>query len=122
MGYRGRENRTHLKCFWSLRARWLLSPSSEPHSGNGLQKWNLQPTGLSRQQVSLDLPATPHPPVWGGARPGTGKLQCCAEQGVSRVLGGREEGRRKETAPLSSPKLLAGMAGEEAESRHCLLN
>lgn len=37
-------------------------------------------------------------------------------------LGEWEDCRRKETTPFSSPKLLAGMAGEEAESRHCLLN
>lgn len=36
------------------------------------------------------------------------------------LWGAGKAGGRKQ--PLSSPKLLAGVAGEEAESRHCLLN
>lgn len=45
---------------------------------------------------------------------------CVEEKGASRSAQGRrqEEGNN----PIVIPKLLAGMAGEEAESRHCLLN
>lgn len=35
------------------------------------------------------------------------------------MLGEKEE---EGNNPIVIPKLLAGMAGEEAESRHCLLN
>ena len=68
-------------------------------------------------------PSSPLPTVW-GLGSGSSESQWLLYKSRERagVLGGREEGRRKEKTPLSSPKLLAGMAGEEAESRHCLLN
>lgn len=77
---------------------------------------NLQPAGRrSYPVVQVVLDPWVEPPV------ATNFKNCVEEkQGASRSAQGRrqEEGNN----PIVILKLLAGMAGEEAESRHCLLN
>lgn len=120
-GREQRENALRLMGLQILRARLPLHPLEKlddgvmPHEVAAATGWAQQAGG----QPGPSCPV-PHP------TPSLAPASCngCAVQSRERagVLGGREEGRRKETTPLSSPKLLAGMAGEEAESRHCLLN
>lgn len=117
MGRGQRENGLQLTCLESLRTGLLLPPSREPDGGN--MPHEVEPAAHWAQQAAGQPGPSYTLPPSRGASPGTSKLQwlCCAEQGrTSRSAWRERRGMRKETTPLSSPKLLAGMAGEEVES------
>lgn len=113
MGRGQRENGLQLTCLESLRTGLLLPPSREPDGGN--MPHEVEPAAPWAQQAAGQPGPSYTLPPCRGASPGTSKLQwlCCAEQGTTRagVLGGREEGMRKETTHCHPPDYWLGWQG-----------